>query len=192
MSHLLVMNRLVTLADLGGARNACPQSKVFHFHAVFGKKNWCPQSWIHHFLDFDRFLFLLSCEQLCDTLDDKVAEGQGESKVKGQRSFCSPCTNSSHDNFKCCVVVEFPQKWQRNVTRNGQYKYVYRRIIKIPQRTRIFKVDHCLKVHYAHVKLASPISGLGSKMWFSIVSCRNCKAIQQRSWARRRSEGIQK
>ena len=31
-----------------------------------------------------------------------------------------------------------------------QYKDVYRRIIEMPQRTRIFKVNCCLKVHNAH------------------------------------------
>ena len=40
-----------------------------------------------------------------------------------------------------------------------QYKAVKRSRIKIPQWTRIFKVNCCLKVHNAHLKLASPISG---------------------------------
>ena len=37
--------------------------------------------------------------------------------------------------------------------------------VEILQRAQIFKANYCLKVHNAHVKLVSPISGLGSKMW---------------------------
>ena len=37
--------------------------------------------------------------------------------------------------------------------------HIYRRTIEIPQRTRIFKVNCCLKVHKAPLKLVSPISG---------------------------------
>ena len=33
------------------------------------------------------------------------------------------------------------------------------RTIEIPQRTHIFKADHCLKVHNVPFKLASPIAG---------------------------------
>ena len=40
-----------------------------------------------------------------------------------------------------------------------QYKDVYRRTIEMPQRSRTFKVNCCLKVHNAHLKLLSPISG---------------------------------
>ena len=36
----------------------------------------------------------------------------------------------------------------------GQYKHVYSKIIKISQRTRIFKADCHLNVHYVHLKLA--------------------------------------
>ena len=43
------------------------------------------------------------------------------------------------------------------VFRKTQCKNVYRRTIEIPQRTRIFKANYCLKVHNAHIKLASPI-----------------------------------
>ena len=45
------------------------------------------------------------------------------------------------------------------LSRKPQYKDVYRRTIEIPQRARTFKVNYCLKVHNAHQKLLSPISG---------------------------------
>ena len=37
------------------------------------------------------------------------------------------------------------------------------RIMEIPQRTHIFKINCCLKVHNAHLKLASSISGYVKK-----------------------------
>ena len=46
-----------------------------------------------------------------------------------------------------------------HVSLKPQYKDVYERTIEIPQRTRIFKVRHCLKVHSAHLKLALSILG---------------------------------
>ena len=46
-----------------------------------------------------------------------------------------------------------------NVSRKSQYKDVYRRTIEMPQRARTFQVNCCLKVHNAHLKLLSPISG---------------------------------
>ena len=48
---------------------------------------------------------------------------------------------------------------ETNVSRKPQYKEVYRRTIEIPQRARIFKANRCSKIHNAHLKLASPISG---------------------------------
>ena len=44
--------------------------------------------------------------------------------------------------------------------RKSQYTDVYMKTIKIPQRTRIFKASHCLKIHNVHFKLALPVSGL--------------------------------
>ena len=35
----------------------------------------------------------------------------------------------------------------------------------MPQRARTFKVDCCLKVHNAHLKLLSPISGYSHRYW---------------------------
>ena len=70
-----------------------PSPNSFIFMQFSAKRIGAPpsgKSWIHHYLDFDQFLFLLSCEQLCDKLDGKVAQGQssgqGGSKVKGHRS----------------------------------------------------------------------------------------------------------
>ena len=40
-----------------------------------------------------------------------------------------------------------------------QYKDVYRRTIEMPQRARLLKINWYLKIHYAHQKLLSPISG---------------------------------
>ena len=48
---------------------------------------------------------------------------------------------------------------RENVSRKTEYKDVYRRIIEIPQRAGIFKVNCSLKVHNAHLKLALSISG---------------------------------
>ena len=45
-----------------------------------------------------------------------------------------------------------------NVSRKPQYKDV-RRTIEIPQRAHTFNVSSHLKVHNAHLELASPISG---------------------------------
>ena len=45
------------------------------------------------------------------------------------------------------------------VSRNPQYKDVYRRTIEMPQRARPFKVNFCLNVHNAHLILLSKISG---------------------------------
>ena len=42
--------------------------------------------------------------------------------------------------------------------RNEQYKDVYRWTIEFSQHTHIFKVDCCLKVHNAHLKLVSSVS----------------------------------
>ena len=47
-----------------------------------------------------------------------------------------------------------------NISRKAQYKDVYERTIETLQRAAIFKVNYCLKVHNAHRKLVSPISGL--------------------------------
>ena len=43
------------------------------------------------------------------------------------------------------------------ISRKPQYKDVYRRTIEMPQRTRNFNVNCCLKVHNAHLNLLSPI-----------------------------------
>ena len=40
------------------------------------------------------------------------------------------------------------------------YEDVRTRTIEIPQRSRILKGNHCLKVHNAHFKLVSSFSGL--------------------------------
>ena len=45
------------------------------------------------------------------------------------------------------------------VSRKPQYKDVYRRTIEMPQRARSFQANCCLKVHNAHLKLLSSISG---------------------------------
>ena len=41
-----------------------------------------------------------------------------------------------------------------HVSREGQYKDVYRRTIEIPQRAHIFKPNCCFKAHNAHINLA--------------------------------------
>ena len=43
------------------------------------------------------------------------------------------------------------------ISRNGQYKDVYKKTIQIPQCTH--KANYCLKVHNVHLKLALPIPG---------------------------------
>ena len=48
---------------------------------------------------------------------------------------------------------------QAFISRKPQYKEVYRRTIEMPQCARTFQVNCCLKVHNAHLKLLSPISG---------------------------------
>ena len=51
-------------------------------------------------------------------------------------------------------------KDKANVSRKAQYKEVCRRTIEILQHSHIFKAKFAvLKVHNAHLKLASPISG---------------------------------
>ena len=69
------------------------------------------------------------------------------------------------DSGACKVVYIW---WQENthVSRKPQYKDVYRRTIEILQRPHIFKINCCLKVHNAHLKLASPISGIRSLQLF--------------------------
>ena len=49
----------------------------------------------------------------------------------------------------------------QNVSRKAQYEDVYKRTIENLQRVLIFKANCCLKVHYAHLKLALLISGKG-------------------------------
>ena len=46
-----------------------------------------------------------------------------------------------------------------NVSRKRQYKDVYRGTIEMLQRARTFQLNCCLKIHNAHLKLLSPISG---------------------------------
>ena len=46
------------------------------------------------------------------------------------------------------------------VSRKSQYKDVYRRTIEKLQRARILRLKCSLKVHKAHLKLVSQISGL--------------------------------
>ena len=46
-----------------------------------------------------------------------------------------------------------------NASRKPQEKGVYRRTREMPQRARTFQVNCCLKVHNAHLKLLSSISG---------------------------------
>ena len=46
-----------------------------------------------------------------------------------------------------------------HVSRKPQYKDVYRRTIEMPERARTFQIICCLRVHNAHLKLLSPISG---------------------------------
>ena len=46
-----------------------------------------------------------------------------------------------------------------HVSRKPQYKDVYGRTIEIPQRTRILKSSHWLKIHNASSKLALSILG---------------------------------
>ena len=46
------------------------------------------------------------------------------------------------------------------VSRKPPYKDVCRRAIEILQRAHIFKANCYLKVHNAHIKLASPIFGV--------------------------------
>ena len=53
----------------------------------------------------------------------------------------------------------WPEVQNRDVSRKPQYKDIYRRTIEIPQRSRTFQANCCLKVHNAHLKLLSPISG---------------------------------
>ena len=60
--------------------------------------------------------------------------------------------------FYKCRIDEL-SFWFENVSRNVQYKDVVRRTIEIPQRALIFEAHYCLKVHNAHLKLASPILG---------------------------------
>ena len=55
------------------------------------------------------------------------------------------------------IVMVFP--FLKYVSRNLQYKHVYRRRIEIPQRTHIFPTKCCLEVHNAPLKLVSPLSG---------------------------------
>ena len=47
----------------------------------------------------------------------------------------------------------------RCIPRKAHYKDIHRRTIEIVQRNRTLEDNCCLKVHNAHIKLASPISG---------------------------------
>ena len=51
------------------------------------------------------------------------------------------------------------QIFDRYISGKAQYKDVYRKTIEILQRDCIFKTNCCLRIHNAHLKLASPISG---------------------------------
>ena len=57
--------------------------------------------------------------------------------------------------INCFKLSPFPHF----VSRKPQYKDIYWRTIEMPQRARAFQVNCCLKVHNAHLKLLSPISG---------------------------------
>ena len=59
--------------------------------------------------------------------------------------------------------------WIKYVSRNGQYKGVYRRTIEILQRASIFKARCCLKVHNAHVHLQLALSILGYDSLFYLL-----------------------
>ena len=58
-------------------------------------------------------------------------------------------TGSEQFNFKMIMT---------NVSRKRQYEDFCRRTIEILQRTHILKINWSLKVHNAHLKLASPTS----------------------------------
>ena len=49
-----------------------------------------------------------------------------------------------------------------------QYKDVYRRTIETPQRAGTFKVNCCLKVHNAHLKLQATITNFGIRHVISL------------------------
>ena len=49
----------------------------------------------------------------------------------------------------------------KHLSRKPQYKDVHRGTIEMPQGAHTFKVNCCLKVHNAHLKLLTPISGYG-------------------------------
>ena len=51
------------------------------------------------------------------------------------------------------------------VSRQPQYKDVYSRTIEILQCVYILKANCCLKVHNAHLKLASPILENDRQFW---------------------------
>ena len=64
-------------------------------------------------------------------------------------------TNAVSKGISMLVVRSF----SLFISQNGQYKEVYSRTIEIPQCTRIFKSNCCLKVHNVRLKLALRISG---------------------------------
>ena len=50
----------------------------------------------------------------------------------------------------------FPNRTHRSIiSRNGQYKDVYKTPIETPQCTRIFKANCCLNVHSVHLGFAN-------------------------------------
>ena len=56
-------------------------------------------------------------------------------------------------------IVHYEMLKKTSVSRNAQYKDIYRRTIEILQCTHILKANCCLKVHNVPLTLASSMSG---------------------------------
>ena len=81
-----------------------------------------------------------------------------------QLSLLSELLNkfTKQNTLQICLLANLLSEFSHKFTpypEIQQYKDIYRRTIEMPQRAHIFKVDCCLDVHNAHLKLLLPISG---------------------------------
>ena len=80
--------------------------------------------------------------------------------VTGGSERVEPCTTGQQGKLLMCPTPRTHFKFfHTTYPESRSNKDVFRRTIEMPQRARLLKGNCCLKVHNAHQKLLSPISG---------------------------------
>ena len=90
------------------------------------------------------------------TMSRYLERSTAEKKTK---YYIPSCTKSLNVSILCSLSDILTKYYSDNVSRKPQYKDVYRRTVEMPQCAHTYQVNCCLKVHNAHLKLLSPISG---------------------------------